>query len=125
MAEEKAPHGEGRPIRTSDLTWVSLARIARIGLGGTIIGAIAGVYLGALVGLIPVLCGADLSLAFDGAVVGAAALAICGGGYGVILGVTEHAAAQPNVSQLTPGQGPPAGPRSPTCTPDMEHAHGR
>jgi hypothetical protein len=82
------------PHRSSPTTvprqpWARIARVARLGLGGVIVGAFGGVYLGALAGVIYAAWSANLSAALDGAVIGGAALALLGGAYGTLLGITE------------------------------------
>jgi hypothetical protein len=67
-----------------------LARITRLMLGGVIVGSFVGVYLGALLGLGYAAWAGDLSPTLDGALLGGAALALIGGCYGAILGVTER-----------------------------------
>lgn len=132
------------PVRaTHRIIWVRLARIARLGLGGVIIGSFVGVYLGALFGLIYAVWAGNLSPALDGALLGGVAAALLGGMYGTILGVTErHGATDPAANGETPFGAasshrpaandliathpcPPAGRGKPFPTPDMEHSHAR
>ncbi len=127
--------------------WVRLARIARLGLGGVIIGSFAGVYLGAVFGLIYAVWAGDLSPALDGALLGGVMAALLGGVYGAVLGVTErHDTTGPTATSATPADPtagatpslgrpasanlasppcPPAGRGKPLPTPDMEHSHAR
>jgi len=99
-------------MANENLSWVRWARIARLGLGGVIVGSFVGVYLGALAGAVGAAWTGQLATVLDGAVLGAAALALLGGGYGTVLGVTESPAS-------------PSEPLKPTPASEMEHAHGR
>ncbi len=118
--------------------WARLARIARLGLGGVMIGSFGGVYLGALFGLAYAAWVGDLSPALDGALLGGVMGALLGGAYGTVLGVTErHGANDPAASGAMPSPtrpasndvashpSLPAGRGKPLPTPDMEHAHAR
>jgi hypothetical protein len=130
MAHTKTPRADG----------LQLARIARLALGGLIIGSFCGVYAGAVLGLCYAAWTGDLSPALDGALLGGAASALLGGGYGIVLGLTERregavgrsdekpllpGASLPVIRSLPPNQSPPAGHLAPDRTPEMEHAHVR
>jgi len=139
MANVNLSRAEGRAIR-GFVSWVRLTRIARLGLGGVIIGSFAGIYAGAVLGLCYAAWVGHLSPALDGALLGGAASALLGGGYGTVLGLTErrNAAAdarddQPLAPVASPceirpipsDQRPPAGHLEPDRTPAKEHAHVR
>jgi hypothetical protein len=98
------------------LTWVRLARIARLGLGGVIIGSFVGVYFGAGLGLGYAAWVGHLSPALDGALLGGAAVALVGGMYGIILGITDRLES-PLVPEIAPDRAPPAGCRDPQAPP--------
>jgi hypothetical protein len=135
MRSSKAAQAGGRAIRW--VIWVRLARIARLGVGGVIIGSFIGVYLGALFGLVYSAWVGALSPALDGALLGGVALALLGGAYGTVLGLTEHdgptgpaaSSAQPvshpASSDHAPDQRPPAGRLESIPPPEMEHSHAR
>jgi hypothetical protein len=114
--------------------------VGRLALGGVMVGSFAGVYLGAALGLAYSAWVGRLSPTLDGALLGGAALAVLGGGYGAILGWTERRdtaleqpgkephssrASPPASRSVVPGQAPPAGSLESDRTPDMEHAHVR
>ena len=116
--------------------WVRLARIARLGLGGVIIGSFVGVYVGALLGLLYAVWAGDLSAALDGALLGGVVAALLGGVYGTVLGVTERegavgpargdapsSAARPSASELASHAHSPVGRGESSPKPDMEHSH--
>ena len=118
------------------LSRVGWLHIARLALGGFIVGFFSGVYAGALFGLVGAACTTDISMALDGALIGGAALALVGTAYGLALGCTESdphaladtptAAIERSASQnVDPQQAPPAGRLSQSDSPEMEHAHGR
>jgi hypothetical protein len=72
-----------------------VARVARLGLGGIILGSCAGVYAGALLGAIAGAWFGSLTLILDGALIGGAALALGGAVYGIVLGLTERSPDHP------------------------------
>jgi hypothetical protein len=104
-------------------------------LGGAISGALTGVYLGALAGLGIAAWAHDLAAVLDGALLGAGALALIGGAYGTILGLTEPAPSTGFLDdQLPPAPAPtsslPRGGAAVTLhgntpTSPKEHSHGR
>lgn len=105
-------------------SWVRLARIARLGLGGVIVGSFVGVYTGALVGLCYGAYVGRLAPALDGALLGGAVFALLGGCYGIALGLTERAN-PPAVREMVPGQAPAARCLDPNPSPKWELANAR
>jgi hypothetical protein len=135
MARELPPQPAGRAVCGSESSWVRLARIARLGLGGSIIGAFLGVYLGAAGGLVGAAWLSRLAPVLDGALLAGVVAAVIGGGYGIFLGVTEPPVARPaDTPRLSPSagsdrmklirQGPPAGRLESTHSPEKEQTHG-
>src|SRR4051794_34801745 len=134
MIHKKLSRAVGRAVGGGMPSWVRLARIARLGLGGVIIGSFLGVYLGAVLGLGYAAWAGNLSAALEGALIGGAVIAVIGGVYGSVLGMPERDDA-PVVNArwavtrhpefATPDPARPAGRRGTPHTPEMEHLHDR